>query len=114
MPTKVYVTNSGGHDYSDAERFGDVIFCTEGSLDKEDTAQMYRELNDALYDSMPEDYIVLTSLTTLCSIACAIFALKHGQLHLLLYKGGAYVPRHLYLLQGSNNERNSPAYSSNR
>jgi len=112
VTTKVYITNDGGHDYSDAKRFGELVWCTEGSLDKEDTAQMYRELGDALYDSMPEDYLLLTSLTTLCSIACAIFALKHGQLHLLLYKGGVYVPRHLYLLQGVS-DRNT-AYSSER
>lgn len=113
MTTKVYITNNGGHDYSDAIRFGELVFCTHGSLPKDDSAQMFRELSDALYDSIAEDYILLTSLTSLCCIACAIFAVKHGRLNLLLYKGGIYVSRHIYL-QGNNNVREAPAYSSDR
>ncbi len=97
MTNKVYIVNNGGHDYTDALRFGDLVFCTHGTLDKFDTSQMYRELADAMFDSQPEDFILLTSLTSLCCIAAAIFAQKHGQLHLLLHKGGQYLPRSLYL-----------------
>lgn len=92
MP-KVYVPNRGAHDYSAAERFGTLVFCTEGSLQKYNTSQMVRELREALKNSHSDDYILLTSLTTLCSIACAIFAAQHLCLNLLIFKDDDYVSR---------------------
>ena len=97
----VYVVNRGPHDYTDAKRFGEIIFCTTGSLDKFDTAQMYRELAESMHDSQPEDYILLTSLTSLCSIACAMFAAKHQCLNLLLHKGDGYLVKSLYFKDNS-------------
>lgn len=93
--SKVYVVNRGGHDYSAAERFGQLVYCTHGQLSKYDTGQMYRELTDAMRDSDPEDYILLTSLTTLCSVAAALFAVKHKRVNFLIYKDDDYVERKL-------------------
>lgn len=93
--TKVYVVNRGGHDYSAASRFGTLVYCTEGILSKYDTGQMFRELLASMADSEPEDYILLTSLTTLCSVAAAIFAHQHGRVNFLIYKDNDYVERKL-------------------
>lgn len=90
---RVYVINKGGHDYSAAERYGDLYYCTDGPVDKNDIQQMYRELNHALTDSEQDDYILLTSLASLCSIACAIFAAKHGRLNLLVHTGSSYLAK---------------------
>ena len=95
--SKVYIVNRGPHSYTDAEQFGRLIYCTEGSLDRFDTAQMYRELRESMHDSEPEDYILLTSLAALCCVSCAIFAAKHQRLNLLLFNGSEYVSRSLYL-----------------
>lgn len=83
---KVYVTNRGGHDYSAAERYGTLIFCTEGIIPRYNTSHMFREIEQAMSSSTPEDYILLTSLTTLNAIACGYFAHKHGRLNLLLFQ----------------------------
>lgn len=91
----VYILNKGGHNYSEAESFGDIVYCTDGNLDKFDTSQMYRELSASMADSDRGDYILLTSLTSLCSIACAIFAHKHACLNLLIHKDGKYRERKL-------------------
>ena len=93
----VYVVNRGPHNYDDAKQFGEIIYCTDGKLDKFDTAEMYRELNEAMYDSQAEDYILLTSLTSLCCVACAIFAAKHQRINLLIHKGDGYVMREIHL-----------------
>lgn len=105
MP-KVYITNRGPHNYSDAERFGELVFCTEGEVDKFDTAQMFRQLSTAFEDSIADDYILLTSLASLCSVACAIFAARHQQLNLLLFKGDGYLARSLFFdnLQGAKDD----------
>jgi hypothetical protein len=93
--SKVYVVNKGGHDYSSAERFGKLVYCTEGQLAKFDTGQMYREVSKAMQDSEPDDYILLTSLTTLCSVAAAFFAAKHKRVNFLIFKESDYVDRKL-------------------
>ena len=95
MPN-VYVLNKAAHDFSDAERFGELVYCTQGSIDKMDLQQMYREMSEALLDSQPDDYILLTSLASLCSIACSIFSLMHGRLNLLIFHNGAYYNRSIF------------------
>jgi hypothetical protein len=97
---RVYVLNRGGHDYSAAEVFGEVVYCTEGNLSKWDINQMYRIAEENLLDSEPDDYIVLTSLTSLCSIYSAVFAHKHGRLNLLIFKDGGYVERTVVIGEG--------------
>lgn len=85
MP-KVYIVNAGGHDCSGAKAYGELVVCTEGSLNKYDISQMYRELSTALVDSEENDFILLTSLTSLCCVACSIFSVKHRKLNFLIHK----------------------------
>lgn len=94
---KVYVLSDGGHDYRAAEKFGKITICTEGPLHKNDISQMYRLLEDALYDAQAEDYILVSSLTSLCMVASAIMANRFGQIHLLIYRDGNYEARDLLL-----------------
>lgn len=100
----VFILNKAPHDYSDAERFGELVFCTNGPLDKLDLSQMYRELDHAFEDSQADDWILLTSLTSLCVVACSIFVLKHERLNLLIHTREGYIERSLYFpttLQGT-------------
>lgn len=90
---RVYVINRSAHDNSPAERFGELIYITEGRVEKYNTNQMYRIFVEAFADSQPSDYILPTSLNVLCCMACAVFARQHGTLNLLLYKNGGYVER---------------------
>lgn len=94
---KVYVLNDGGHNYTDAERFGKIVFCTRGVLPRWDISQMYRELETALMDANPDDLVLVSSLATLCSVASAILAARFGEVHFLIFKDGQYVQRDLML-----------------
>ncbi len=94
---KVFVLNNGGKNYGDAERFGDIVFCTQGSLDKWDVSQMYRDLEMALIDANPDDFILLDSLASLCSVASAMMAARFGEVHFLIFKDGKYIQRDLML-----------------
>lgn len=96
---KVYVVNDGGHDYSDAERFGELVFCTDRVIRKDDTAQMFRELSESLARARQDDYILVSSLTSLCMIAAAIMAEEFGEIHLLIFKDGKYEARDVILGQ---------------
>lgn len=92
MP-KVFVVNNGGHDYTEAMAFGELVFCTKGSLDRNDTAQMFRELTDALEDARMDDYLLITSLASLCCIATGILADRWGRVNFLLFDGKHYIAK---------------------
>lgn len=91
---RVYIVNKSAHDFSEADKYGEVIFLSSGSMDRYATNNMLRVFSEAMVDSGPEDYIVPCSLNVMNSIACAVFAKKHGTLNLLLYKQGrGYIER---------------------
>jgi len=94
---KVYIMNDGGHNYDDAKRFGQLVFCTDKVIKKSDTAQMYRELCAALEDANNDDFILVSSLASLCCVATAIMVERFGEVHFLLYDNGQYVERDLIL-----------------
>lgn len=94
---KVYILNKGGHDHSDAERFGTLVFITNGIIDKLNVNSMYRECDESFQVASPDDYILISSLSVFCGVACAVFARKFGRLNLLLFKDGRYVERHLLI-----------------
>ena len=92
MP-KVYVVNKSTHDFSGAKKFGKLIYCTEGRMNRFDTNNMLRKFSDAMRNSNKDDYILLCSLNVMNAMACATFAWKHGTLNLLLYKDRTYMER---------------------
>jgi hypothetical protein len=93
MMPKVYVVNKSNHDFSPALKYGDIVFLSEGTMNRYATNNMFRSFGEALEGSSADDYIVPCSLNVMNSIACAIFARKHGTLNLLLFKDGRYIER---------------------
>jgi len=96
---KVFVVNKSTHDFSKANKFGELIFMTEGRLDKFATANMVRTFNEFFSDSSPDDYLLLCSLSVANVMAASAFVSRHGRLNLLLYKPstGEYIERnHLF------------------
>lgn len=90
---KVYIVNKSYHDFGEAENYGEIIFLSEGPMNRYSTNNMLRVFTERMKDSSAEDYIVPCSLSVMNSIACAIFARKHGKLNLLLFKEGNYIER---------------------
>ena len=100
---KVFIVNKGGHNHTDAERFGELVFLTEGNINRYSVNSMYRRFSTFLKNSDPDDYILITGLSVMSSVACSIFSHLHGKLNLLLYKTtrgkkeGYYVERTIML-----------------
>jgi hypothetical protein len=92
-PKKVFIVNKSSHDFSAAKHFGDIIFLSEGPMNRYATNSMHREFSEKMLDSHPDDYIVPCALNVMNSLACAIFVHKHGKLNLLLFKDGEYIER---------------------
>lgn len=92
--TKVFIPNKGGHDYSDAERFGELVFLTEGTVRKEAVNEHYRRMIEmGIGNSEPGDYLVVCSLSVLTAIAASILSRMHGKVNFLLFDGRRYVQR---------------------
>jgi hypothetical protein len=93
----VFIVNRGAHDFSDAKRFGEIIYLSEGDINKYSVNKMYRIFATRLRRSQPEDYILVSGLTVMACIACACFAFLHHKLNVLLFKNGRYIERRLIL-----------------
>jgi hypothetical protein len=85
-PRKVYVPNRSVHDFSPAESYGQLIYLTEGKLDPYATSKYHRIFSEAMKDSDPEDYILLTGLNAVNVVAAHIMTKLHGRVNLLLFK----------------------------
>ena len=96
MP-KVFIVNKSSHDFSPATQYGELVFLSEGPMNRYATNNMHREFSSAMKDSSEHDHIVPCSLNVMNSIACALFARKHGRLNLLLFKEGNYIERNMVL-----------------
>lgn len=96
---KVFVVNKSSHDFSKACRFGELVFLSEGRLNKFHTANMLRQFNEILSDSCKDDYLLPCSLSIANIMAASAFVARHGKLNLLLHKPstGEYIERnHLF------------------
>jgi len=93
--SRVYIVNKSAHDFSPAKRFGELIFLSEGPMNRYSTNNMHRLFTAIMKDSEQDDHIVPCSLNVMNSIACALFAVKHRKLNLLLFKEGEYLERNI-------------------
>ena len=93
--TRVYIVNKSAHDFHEAKKYGELVFITEGRLNRFNINDMHRQTIEVLADSTMNDYIVPCSLNVLNSIVCATFAVKHKKLNLLLFKQGNYIERNI-------------------
>ena len=92
---RVYIVNKSHHDYSSAKQYGQLIYLSEGKMSRYEPNNMMREFKEIMKDSQEEDYVLLSGLSMMNSIACVCFALKHRRLNLLLFKDGRYLERNI-------------------
>ncbi len=96
MP-KVYIVNKGGHNYEPASKYGELVTLSEGGVDKHSPAKIYMDFIEILRDSSPGDFLLLSGLTLINSVATGIMVAMHGQVNYLLFhqRNGNYVARNI-------------------
>lgn len=94
---KVYILADGGHDYSDAVRFGNLIFLKIPTYSKWDIAQLYLELSEGLKDADADDLLVISHLTSHCCVATALMVEWFGRVNFLIYRKDKYEEKNLVL-----------------
>lgn len=82
---KVFVVNKSGHDFSPAKKYGELVYLSEGLMNRFQTNHMYRMFSDIMEDSSEDDYILISGLIQMNIIAASIMAYKHGRVNLLIY-----------------------------
>lgn len=92
MPT-VYIPNKGTHDYSPAERYGDLVYLTEGAVNRYDLDPIIADIQNTLSEATASDYLIITSLSILNAISVGFFAARFGRVNLLQFRNGSYVQR---------------------
>jgi len=97
MTRKVYILANGGHDYSDAQRFGELHFLNIPTYAKWDISILYQELQEKLQDANADDLIVVSHLTSHCCVATAIMVEWFGRVNFLIYRKDKYEEKNLVL-----------------
>lgn len=99
---KVYVIAKGFHNWEPAEAYGELVFLSTAPFGRTSVSNMVRTFSPVLEESGPEDFIIISGLSVMCSIACSLFVLKHRRLNLLLFDAATekYVKRTVIFDQG--------------
>lgn len=95
MTRKVYILSNGGHDYTDAARFGELVFLNIPSHLKWDIAALYDELSEKLEDAKVDDLLVVSHLTSHCCVATALLIEWFGRVNFLIYRKDKYEEKKL-------------------
>ena len=86
MPN-VLIVNYGTHDYTKAERFGQLVPMSKGPVNKFKLSAMHRLFEERIeHLTSAKDFILVSGPMIMNVIACAMFARKHGCLNLLIWK----------------------------
>ncbi len=89
----VWIPNKAGHTFADAERFGELRYLTEGTVNRYSANSMYRTFSEQMENAHSYDFLLVSSLSILNSIASGILAYKFGLVNYLLFKNGVYLER---------------------
>ena len=97
MP-KVYIVNEGSHDYSDAERYGELVSLSKaGRISRYSPSVIFLNFIEILKDSKAEDYLLLSGLALVNAIDADIMSRIHDKINFLIYhqSKGTYIERNV-------------------
>lgn len=92
---KVYVVNKSGHDLSAANKYGELVFLTEGKVNIFATDRLLKELEEKLKNSSLNDYLLVSGSVVLGALTIKIMLEIHGTVNLMIFnfKTNDYVVR---------------------
>lgn len=82
---RVFVPNRSHHDFSSAERYGKLVFLTEGYLNRFNINHIFRMCSQAMADAEADDYLLVSSLSVVVAAASAIMADRFGRVNYLIW-----------------------------
>ena len=94
---RVYVANRGSHDYSPAEQYGDIVFVTEGIVPRLDVNKLSQMVGEVLVGAEEGDFLLISGLSVVNSIAAGILARRFGRINFLLFHRGYYIEKNVLI-----------------
>ena len=94
---KVYIVSGSNHDFTRARAYGELVFLSEGPMNRYSVNNMYRIFKSKMSDSAPDDYILVCGLAIMNAVAASIMTAKHGRVNYLLYEKGGYLERNIVI-----------------
>ena len=95
--SKVFIVSGSSHDFAPAEQFGELVYLSQGPMNRYGVNDMYRQFWDKMKDSSPDDYILVCGLAVMNAVAASIMTRLHGRINYLLYQKGGYLERNIVL-----------------
>ena len=69
---KVFIVNRGCHNFSAATNYGELVFMTHGVINRYSASEIYRVFEECLADSTPDDYLLVSGMSTMLVVASGI------------------------------------------
>lgn len=79
----VWIVNYAGHEYLPAIRYGKFKYVTKGYVSFQSLDRVKFQIAEALIDSKPDDYLLLSGTTTICVIAAIVWYQMHKKIKIL-------------------------------
>jgi len=81
----VFVSNMGkSHDYSKAATFGALRPVTSGNFPIFKTARLLEEIESALKDSTPDDYLLISGSSVIAALCAVVWVQMHPVIKILM------------------------------
>lgn len=85
-PRKVYLTNQGWHDYSPAQRYGELVPITIGKVDNRHTDRLRAYIHQAMEDMTSKDFLLLSGNPLVVAECTAYLMAKFGKVTYLYWE----------------------------
>lgn len=84
--SKVFVTNYAGHNYDKAKDFGEPVNITVGSVNLRSLDRVKLDIAQAIAESDPEDWLLLSGIQIIAVIASTLWLHKHKKCKMLIWE----------------------------
>lgn len=80
---RVYISNFGGHDFSPAEKWGELQFITRGFISFQSLDRLKFQIAQGILDSSPDDYLLLSGTNIINVVAALLWFELHEKVNIL-------------------------------
>lgn len=100
---KVYVANYAAHDFSTAERYGELRFITKGFISFQGLDRVKYQVAEGLRDTSAEDWLALSGANILNVLAALLWYDKHRVVKILNFDKNSRQYREITVTPENNN-----------
>lgn len=89
---RVFVANYAGHDYAEAEPFGEIRYITKGFISFGNLDRVKYQIAESILNTTKDDWLLLSGVSIINVLSALLWYERHGIVKLLNYdkSGGKY------------------------